>query len=201
MRSFTLKTPLTPNAGGTLKDPTLLVLHYTGGGSLNGAVTWLCDRRSRASAHFVVGRDGQTQQLVPLSRVAWHAGQSAWRGRPGCNGFAVGIELVNYGPLRRDRDGTYRSIVGNQVVPGAEVFTGRHKFPECGAFEHWHSYPQAQLDALDVLVAELFTELPSLSEIAGHDDVATPRGRKTDTGPAFDEHMVELQAKFNRPRS
>ena len=32
-------------------------------------------------------------QFVPCQRRAWHAGQSAWRGRPRCNDFSLGIEL------------------------------------------------------------------------------------------------------------
>ena len=36
---------------------------------------------------FVVERDGSVTQLVAFDRVAWHAGQSQWRGRSGCNAF------------------------------------------------------------------------------------------------------------------
>lgn len=47
----------------------------------------------RVSAHFLVRRDGELVQFVPLERRAWHAGVSAWRGRPACNDFSVGVEL------------------------------------------------------------------------------------------------------------
>ncbi len=55
----------------------------------------------RVSAHFLVRRDGALVQFVPVSRRAWHAGASAWRGRERCNDFSVGVELegVEDGPF------------------------------------------------------------------------------------------------------
>lgn len=47
----------------------------------------------RVSAHFLIRRDGETLQFVPVERRAWHAGVSSWRGRSRCNDFSVGIEL------------------------------------------------------------------------------------------------------------
>jgi N-acetyl-anhydromuramoyl-L-alanine amidase len=47
----------------------------------------------KVSAHFLIRRDGEVVQFVPVERRAWHAGASAWRGRSRCNDFSVGIEL------------------------------------------------------------------------------------------------------------
>jgi len=47
----------------------------------------------RVSAHFLIYRDGELLQFVPLQQRAWHAGASRWRGRERCNDFSVGIEL------------------------------------------------------------------------------------------------------------
>ena len=47
----------------------------------------------RVSAHVFIDRRGRAIQFVPFDQAAWHAGESAWRGREGCNAFAVGIEL------------------------------------------------------------------------------------------------------------
>ena len=47
----------------------------------------------RVSAHVLVRRDGTPVQYVPFGRRAWHAGQSEYLGRKGCNDFSVGIEL------------------------------------------------------------------------------------------------------------
>ena len=45
------------------------------------------------SAHFLVRRDGELLQFVPVERRAWHAGASCWRGRSRCNDFSIGVEL------------------------------------------------------------------------------------------------------------
>ena len=47
----------------------------------------------RVSSHFLIYRDGELVQFVPLEARAWHAGASRWRGRERCNDFSVGIEL------------------------------------------------------------------------------------------------------------
>jgi AmpD protein len=47
----------------------------------------------KVSAHFLIRRDGELVQFVPVERRAWHAGVSSWRGRSRCNDFSVGIEL------------------------------------------------------------------------------------------------------------
>ena len=47
----------------------------------------------KVSAHFLVRRDGEVVQFVPVERRAWHAGASCWRGRSRCNDFSIGIEL------------------------------------------------------------------------------------------------------------
>lgn len=47
----------------------------------------------RVSAHFVVQRNGDLVQFVPVQLRAWHAGASRWRGRERCNDFSIGVEL------------------------------------------------------------------------------------------------------------
>jgi AmpD protein len=47
----------------------------------------------RVSAHFFIRRAGELLQFVPCTRRAWHAGESVWCGRTGCNDFSIGIEL------------------------------------------------------------------------------------------------------------
>lgn len=90
-----------PNVRGHAA-PTLIVIHDTAGHLHGGSsVSWLTQRKAKASAHFVVERDGSVTQMVELDRIAWHAGKSAWRGRSDCNSFAIGIEIVSPGRLVR----------------------------------------------------------------------------------------------------
>jgi AmpD protein len=65
-------------------------------------------RSMKVSAHFVVRRDGELLQFVPLEKRAWHAGVSSWRGRERCNDFSVGVELegtdrTDYAPAQYAR--------------------------------------------------------------------------------------------------
>jgi N-acetyl-anhydromuramoyl-L-alanine amidase len=50
-------------------------------------------RGLQVSAHFLLRRTGELVQFVSCDERAWHAGESSWRGRPGCNDYSVGIEL------------------------------------------------------------------------------------------------------------
>jgi len=52
-----------PNKSGTL-TPEYLVMHYTAGSSASSSINWLCNPDARASAHLVIGRDGDITQLV-----------------------------------------------------------------------------------------------------------------------------------------
>ena len=47
----------------------------------------------RVSSHLMINREGEVTQYVPLSKRAWHAGESDFQGRKVCNDFSIGIEL------------------------------------------------------------------------------------------------------------
>lgn len=87
---------LSPNHGGVIK-PEIIVVHYTGSNSLQGGLSWLCDPRSKVSAHVVIAKTGQVWQLVPFNLRAWHAGRSEYDGRRDVNSFSIGIENVGLG--------------------------------------------------------------------------------------------------------
>lgn len=52
------------------------------------------EKRMYASAHLLIGRDGETWKLVEFDRQAYHAGASLLNGRAHCNRWTLGIELV-----------------------------------------------------------------------------------------------------------
>jgi len=85
-----------PNSGGII-TPRLVVIHYTGDNSLEGALDWLTTPESQVSAHLLNGKAGELYQLVPFNVRAWHAGRSEWNDQPNVNGFSIGIENVGYG--------------------------------------------------------------------------------------------------------
>jgi len=50
--------------------------------------------REYASAHVLIGREGEEWLLVPFAKQAFHAGQSILADRKHCNNFTIGVELV-----------------------------------------------------------------------------------------------------------
>lgn len=77
--------------------PDMIILHYTGMGTEDSALSWLCNAESQVSCHYFVREDGAVLQLVPESRRAWHAGKSYWRGVEDINSRSIGIEIANVG--------------------------------------------------------------------------------------------------------
>lgn len=181
-----------PNVGGVMK-PRFLIIHYTASGPASDIPGFFAGRAARASAHLVIRRDGAVTQCVPFDRVAWHAGTSAWTDRQGrrhvgLNACSVGIEMENWGPLRRAGEGGAREDGAGAgwvswtgaPVDAAGVVEARHQHggPLCG----WEPFTQAQLDAA-AEAGRAVCAAYGIAEILGHDDIAP--GRKSDPGPAW----------------
>ncbi|MCP5364006.1 MAG: N-acetylmuramoyl-L-alanine amidase [Hyphomicrobiales bacterium] len=167
-----------PNQGRGRLDPRYLVIHYTAGRSLQGSVQWLSSNGSGASAHLVIGRNGDIVQLVPFNKVALHAGRSRWRGLEGLNRYSIGIELDNAGRLIRKADSWYAWF--GMPVAEQEIFEAAHKNGSdvCG----WHTYEDRQMEVA-AKVARTLVKHYGLFDVVGHDDIAPHR--KEDPGPAF----------------
>ena len=120
-----------------------LVIHYTAGASAESSVSWLTNKAAKASAHLVIGRDGEITQLVAFNRVAWHAGVSRWIDHTGLNSLAIGIELDNPGVLTRAGN-TWRTSFG-RISDSDEVMEAVHKNETQS--RGWHLHTPEQLDA------------------------------------------------------
>ena len=169
----------TPNIGRDPILPELIVIHYTGDTSADGAIAWLRDPRSKASAHLVIDRDGRITQLAAFDRRCWHAGKSTWRGRDGVNAFSIGIEMVNAGVVYPAGDG-WATSRGRPIKLGDAVAL-IHKNESKPRV--WQIFPAAQIEALTEVCRALLEAYPEITEIVGHDDIAPLR--KVDPGPAF----------------
>ena len=76
-----------PNKSSRSSSIKYIILHNTAG-SFAGAVSWLCNPQSRASAHLVIPRSGgEIAALVDEEDAAWHAGSRQW------NNCSIGIEI------------------------------------------------------------------------------------------------------------
>ena len=79
------------------RDPDLLLLHYTGMESAEGALAWLTTPQSKVSCHYLVDEDGRITQMVAEEMRAWHAGHAHWAGEDDINSCSIGIEIHNPG--------------------------------------------------------------------------------------------------------
>lgn len=169
----------TPNVSSGALTAKYLVMHFTAGSSASESINWLANPAAKASAHIVIDKAGNITQMVPFNKVAWHAGQSQWRGINGLNRHSIGIELDNPGRLTKGKDGKWRAAFGT-VYPESEVIVATHKNESTPS--GWYRYPQAQLDAA-LELAKLLVSAYGLVEVIGHEDISP--GRKQDPGPAF----------------
>jgi N-acetylmuramoyl-L-alanine amidase len=167
-----------PNQSAPI-TPIYLLVHYTAGTTLDGALSWFMNPATQASSHVVIGRDGRIVQLVAFNKKAWHAGESHWGNLHAMNQYAIGIELVNAGKLRNRPDGKWVNWA-NTIIPDNEVSIAVHKDESTQA--GWHEYTEAQISAA-TRVATLLNATYAFTDVLGHEDVSP--GRKTDPGPLF----------------
>jgi AmpD protein len=96
----------------------------------------------RVSSHLLIKRTGEIIQFVPFTKRAWHAGQSSFAGRSGCNDFSIGIELegtdtvpyelVQYQQLSRVLaaiKAAYKAVTDDRIVGHSDIAPGRKTDP------------------------------------------------------------------------
>ncbi len=96
----------------------------------------------QVSSHFLISREGEITQYVPVHMRAWHAGESCFNGRNACNDFSVGIELegedtIPYDARQYERllelievlMQAYPTITAESIVGHADIAPGRKTDP------------------------------------------------------------------------
>ncbi len=170
--------------------PTIVVLHDTAGRLEKGnSAAFLASKNSgKVSVHFVVERDGTITQLVQTNHRANHAGESSFNGRQYCNGFSIGIEIVNPGRMSWASARIAKAWWG-ELFDGATYDVRDAETPEHGKGA-WMAYTDAQIAAVTELLRALFAGIKSLTDITTHWYVSP--GRKVDTNPLFP--LAEVRA-------
>lgn len=157
-----------------------IVLHDTEGESdAASVIDWWDSNGNLVAAHFIVNKDGSIWQCVPLDRIAHHAGYGdtghneqygiSEDGRDDMKGSSpIGGDFADYG--------TNASSIGIEMVHvGGEG-----------------DYPEAQLDALDALIACIDDYYGFESEIIDH---KAWRSGNSDTSPEFADYLKSYQTK------
>ena len=156
-----------------------IVMHDTeGGGEPESVVDYWDSNGNLVGAHFVVGKDGHIVQCIPLDTITHHAGY----GDTGHN--------EKYGITEDGRDdmagttpiGSWASDYGmNAWSVGIEMIHN-------GTTDS--DYPEAQLAAVDGLIAYIDAYFGNKSEIIDHNDWRTGN---SDCSPEFQQYLVNYQ--------
>jgi N-acetyl-anhydromuramyl-L-alanine amidase AmpD len=156
LRVLMAQTPNKTDTNRTRATINALVIHDTEG-RFTGSVRVLQHARTRGSAHFVVSRRGQVVQLVPVTDVAWHAGNTWW------NLHSIGIEHEGWAGRRAYTRPEYRAsaqlaaylahrwsipldrkhVIGHAEVPNPfhpGRFGGASGHTDPGPYWDWHRY-------------------------------------------------------------
>ena len=153
-----------------------IVLHDTeGGGSPQNVIEGWVSNGQRVAAHFVVGKDGTVVQCVPMDNIAHHAGY-------GNRGYNAQFGVPEDG--RDDKRGTSSYDYGmNGYSIGIEL-----------VHEGWSGerYPEAQLDALDRLIAYIDSYYGFQSTIIDHKMWAYGN---SDTSAEFAGYLANYRSK------
>ena len=155
-----------------------IVLHDTEGSSdAASVVSWWAGNGNLIAAHFVVNKDGSMVQCVELDKIAHHAGF----GNTGHN-EKFGVEDES----RDDKLGT-TSIGSSYADYGMNSYSIGIELVHVGGSG---DYPEAQLEALDALIAYIDAYYGFESQIIDH---KTWRTTNSDTSAEFADYLANYQ--------
>jgi hypothetical protein len=126
----------TPNRNAGVNTCEGVVVHHCAG-TFEGTISWCLKNGTNATYHCVVGFDGRRAILAKDTDRAHHAGRSAFRGRPSCNNFMLGIAVngnTNNGARRPHPHLTSDEILS--VVEWIRAKQAIHKFPDSAITTH-----------------------------------------------------------------
>jgi len=181
-----------------------LVMHFTGGTTLEGAVNTFLDDNSKVSAHIIIDRDGTIVQMVPFNYIAWHAGKSEWEGKKYLNNYSIGIEFVNAGKLKDVGNNIYKDEWWHKFEwKDIYIFTDSRKFKDENGMRNydvtfWQKFTNIQIER-GVEITKLLLNEYKIIDIIGHSDISP--GRKIDPGYAFPMEIFKgwlLNGKIKR---
>jgi N-acetyl-anhydromuramyl-L-alanine amidase AmpD len=180
----------------------LIVLHFTAGSTAASAVSSWRSTSERVATAYLIDRDGTIHEVFPPDRWAHHLGI---KGGTAHERRSIGIEIVNFGPLRVHPDdpgvlSAWPNDFRQRYCRRDE--TDRYLTADYRGERHFATYAEPQLDATGALVrwlCETFSIRRALpvgdrrlacdpAAFASYTGVATHvnfRNDKWDVGPAF----------------
>ncbi len=152
-----------------------IILHHTAGGPRpDFTIGWWEQDKQRVGTAFVIGRkagngqnkfDGAIYRAFPEFLWAYHLGLSGKNStisadlRSSLNKTSIGIEICSYGPLLKQVDGTFKTVVNNKVIPKENV---TDLGSDWRGYRYFEKYSEKQLEACKKLIMALayFFDIP-----------------------------------------
>lgn len=128
-----------PNYSKRTKCINYIILHYTEM-DFSDALHKLCDQDESVSAHYLIKEDGKIFQLVEDDNVAWHAGESFWKGQESLNQNSIGIELDNLG----DHDFSKKQM--DSCIRLCKTLQSKYNIPPENIIGHSDVAPSRKID-------------------------------------------------------
>lgn len=137
-------------------------------------------KKIRLSAHFFISPKGKVDMMVPLHRIAYHAGKSKWRDKVNLNSSFIGIEFLI--------EGEYRYPEYREAIKKPESFS-----------EEQYKYGAILCDSLIQQFDIPMDNIVRHSEVAGSN--IRERNIKFDPGEGFSMNLLkENIAKQRDPK-
>lgn len=168
-------------------QPSGIVVHYTADRGLDVVRKSLVE--SGLCYHFIIARDGHIEQHAWANATVWHAGKAEWAGLSPNRAF-LAIALESWGELKVDADNNFSSWNGQAF----EDHAAKRPNNVNGTTSWWDAASLDQLEALDKLCLWAVENGVLVDNICGHDECATPKGRKIDPGGVLPVTMAEYRA-------
>jgi N-acetyl-anhydromuramyl-L-alanine amidase AmpD len=140
-----------------------IVLHHTAGNSsgIRTIEDWNTDKRGRIATCVVISgknarntTDGEICQAFSSRFWAYHLGLKSdiFRSRKiafkNLEKTSIGIEICNFGYLKKDSEGKFRTYV-NSIIPESDVIELEQPFK---GHKYWHNYTDAQIESVRLLL-------------------------------------------------
>jgi len=175
--------------------PAGLTIHFTAGRSLKGdrdSENCLAYGKKQGYAYWCLSRDGTIFQSHSLDSWGYHAGKANWGVFKSCSDKMLGLEINCAGKLTKKGD-KYFSWFGEEYPENEVRFV---KAKENIIEGYYHKYTIEQEASLIQLCLWLKSNNPdvfSFANVAGHDEIAVPKGRKSDPGGSLSMTMPEFR--------
>jgi len=173
--------------GDFIEKPQGITIHYTADDDINR----VCDslEKKNLGYHLIICKNGSVIQKCYLNKRANHAGAAKWRGLSP-NKTHIAIALLNWGLVEERMSGgdCYYSTWSSARVEKEDVVFRQNSF--------WEKATDEQEQALDKMLKWFVAIGIDPQNICGHDECATPPGRKIDPGGILSKDMPTIRKEL-----